>query len=192
MITRVLVVALALVFAPIHLRAQPAASDSREREEYAVYSALITQKFVRGDTRLMVITDPTCCNQEDLDVWRLKELEPLSPDTLTNLKEANKQGTHLKRAFTLSVAYVLVDYNQIEELFAPMVLDEEWKKFYSLYPKANGYLRLSHVGFNKDFTEALLSTGWMRGEREGEGKYFLLSKVEDKWRVQRSVGTWIS
>jgi hypothetical protein len=192
MITRSFVPALVLLIIPVQLLAEPAESVPREREEYSVYSALIMQKFVRDDTRLIVITDPTCCDNEIPDVWRLKQLEPLSTDTFADLKEANKRVTHLKRAFVLAVPYRIVDYRQIEELFAPMMLDEEWKTFYSLYPHSNGYLRLSRVGFNKDLSEALVSTGWMRGEREGEGKYFLLSKVDGKWHVQRSVGTWIS
>jgi len=192
MTIRLLVVGCILVIAPAWVVAQPARGDASAREEYAVYSTLISQKFVRDDTRLVVITNPTCCANEDLDVWRMKALEPFSADTLESFKTANKQSVHLEREFTLSVTYRIVDYKSIEELFASIMLDESWNKFYEMYPQSNGYLRLSRVGFNKERTEALVSTGWMRGELYGEGKWYLLTKVNGAWRVQRSVGTWIS
>jgi len=181
-----------LLTAPLGLKAQPADGAVREREEYAVYSALISQKFVTTETRLMVITDPTCCQDDDLDTWRLKQLEPFSPETLQNFTEANKHTRHFEKLFTLSVPYRIVDYKDITDLFSSMLLAEAWKKFYGLYPQSNGYLRFSRVGFNKDLTEALVDTGWMRGALEGEGKWFLLSRVDGKWSVQRFVGTWIS
>ena len=70
--------------------------------------------------------------------------------------------------------------------------EEGWKEFYQLYPQSNGYLHFSRVGFNKERTEALVHVGWMRGSLEGQGQYFLLSKKDGKWQVERSVGTWVS
>ena len=169
--------------------------NAAEREEYSVYSALVSEQFVRDNTRLVIITDPTCCHlsqltKENPDV--LQQLAPVSQDTVRDFADRNREEKHLRREFTLAVAYRIVDYAKIEKLFAPMILDEEWKTFYRLYPRSNGYLRLSRVGFNKDRNEALVETAWMRGERYGEGKYFLLSKVGGKWRVQRSAGTWMA
>ena len=138
-----------------------------------------------------MITDPTCCNKEELDIWKLKELEPFSQDTVADFKERNKEAMRLKRSFRLAIAYRIVNYQKIEKLFAPMMLDEEWKTFDQWYPKSNGYITLSRVGFNRNRTEALVNTSWMRGERTGEGHYFLLSKKDGEWCVERFAATWM-
>ena len=188
---RFVLLLLVLLLAPLCMKAQRAERTKHDREEYEVYSALVSQKFVKDDTRLVVITDPTCCNTDDLDIWRMKQLEPFSPDTVESFKERNKQSRHLERAFTLVVAYRIVDSKEIDKLYPPGMPDEGWKTFYRLYPHSNGYLRLSRVGFNKDRTEALVNTGWMSGSLSGEGHYFLLLKKDGKWRIERSIATWM-
>jgi len=189
---QVVLILFVLLIAPLYLDAQGAETKTDETEEYAVYSALISQKFVRDETRLVVITDPTCCGNKDLDPWRLKQLEPISPDTVDSFKERDKETKHLERGFTLSIAYRIVDYKQIEKLFTAGMPAEGLKTFYQLYPQSNGYLTLSRVGFNKDRTEALVNTGWMRGALFGEGHYFLLSKKDGRWRIERSIATWMA
>src|SRR5438067_1828982 len=94
-----------------------------DREEYAVYSALISQSFIMSETRLIVITNPTCCDisaatKENLNL-SLAQLLPFSQDTLENFKQRNKEMTRLQREFTLAVPYQIVDYKKIEKLFEP-------------------------------------------------------------------------
>ena len=167
-----------------------------DREEYEVYSALILQSFIKNGTRLIIVTDPTCCDvstiSKDNLSLSLEQLSTLSQDTLENFIHRNKETTHLKRSFTLSVPYRVVDYKRIEKLFDMIELEKEWKTFYRWYPGSNGYIRLSRVGFNKARNQALVSTGWMSGELSGEGRYFLLSRNGSKWHVQGSVTTWVS
>jgi len=111
---------------------------------------------------------------------------------LENFKERNRETRHLKRLLTLSVPYRIADYKKIEKLFEMMVLEDEWKTFYRWYPGSNGYIRLSRVGFNKTRDEALVSTGWMSGERSGEGRYFLLSKKVASGKYKSLFTTWVS
>lgn len=194
---------LAFAISLVVLLARPAGSNAQrdrhaalEREEYAVYSAIISQRFIEDRTRLIVITDPTCCDilgvtKENLG-FGIEQLAPFSQDTLENFTERNRETRHFKRLFTLSVPYRIVNYKRIEKLFDMIELEEEWKTFYRWYPRSNGYIRFSRVGFNKTRDEAIVSTGWMSGERSGEGRYFLLSKKSGKWQVQRSATTWVS
>jgi len=166
-----------------------------DREEYAIYSALISQRFIKNETLLIVITDPTCCDiseatKENLNL-SMDQLLPFSQDTLEDFRQRNKETRHLQRKFTLAVPYQIVDYKKIEKLFEPRMLEDEWKTFYRWYPRSNGYITLSRVGFNRGGDEALVNTGWMSGALSGEGHYFLLSKKAGKWQVQRSAATWM-
>jgi hypothetical protein len=193
---------LVVAFSLVVLLASSASSTARsnrdavlDREEYAVYSALISQRFIKNETRLIVITNPTCCDisevtRENLNL-SVNQLLPFSQDTLESLRQRNKETKHLQGAFKLAVPYQIVDYNKIKKLFEPGMFEDEWKTFYRWYPRSNGYITLSRVGFNRDGDEALVNTGWMSGALSGEGHYFLLSKKAGKWQVQRAAATWM-
>jgi hypothetical protein len=168
-------------------------------EEYAVYSAVISKNYIKDKVRLVVVTTPTCCEEtgemKDLLVY-FREIGRAaafpSPETLDSYAQRNKESVALRKSFKLTVKYQIVPYERIEKLFDMIELGEDWKTFYRMYPRSNGYMRFSRVGFNRAGDEALVSTAWMCGSLCGEGRYVLLRKKNGQWKVETDVMTWIS
>jgi len=163
-------------------------------EEYEVLSALINGMYLTGHYKSIVITNPTCCeNDLRTDRWHryVEELTPISVETLDDYAARNKQSLTFEKRFNLKAGYRIVPYVQIEKLFDYVDLEGDWKTFYSKYPGSNGYVRLSRVGFNKAKDQALVNTHWMRGSLSGEGHYVLLGKQDGSWKVLKKVGTWV-
>lgn len=171
-----------------------------EREEYAVYSAVISKHYLKKGVRLVVLTTPTCCEvtdkSDDEVLLRVKQnwyaaVLP-SLQTLGSYARRNKKNVALRKSFPLNVKYQIVPYKRIENLFDMIELEEDWKTFYRMYPRSNGYMRFSRVGFNVAGDEAFLSTAWMCGSLCSEGRYILLRKKNGQWKIETSELTWVS
>lgn len=166
-------------------------------DEYDVFSTLVNDMYVKDKVKLIVITDPTCCDT-NLDMksetWKmyLEQLAPLSVETLEDYVSRNEQALALEKKFNLKTKYQIVPYVNVKNLFSNFDLDAAWKTFYSRYPASGGYIRLSRVGFNKAKDQALVSTAWMCNTLCGEGNYVLLSKQQGSWKVLKKVVTWVS
>ncbi len=173
----------------------PTSSTSTDRsDEYEVLSALINELYVEDQVKLIVITNPTCCDTSRMDLQTdlyVQRLRPVSSEALEDYVARNRQSIALEKEFTLKIDYRIVPYADIEKLFRGIDLDDAWKTFYSKYPASGGYIRLSRVGFNKAKDQAIVSTGWMAGPLRGEGYHVLLTRQEGLWKVSKKIGTWV-
>ena len=194
------VLLLVVVACPRATNSQSIENAAIEREEYAVYSAVISKHYLKKGVRLVVLTTPTCCEvpagKNDDILLQFKEIERTavlpSEQTLESYARRNKKNVALRRSFKLNAKYHIVPYEKIERLFDMSELEEDWKTFYRIYPRSNGYMRFSRVGFNRAGDEAFLSTAWMCGSLCGEGHYILVRKKNGIWRVESSVIYWAS
>jgi hypothetical protein len=194
------VLLLVVVACPRSTNSQSIENAAIEREEYAVYSAVISKLYLKKGVRLVVLTTPTCCEvthdiRTEAPVY-FKQFTPPEPapldETLTSYVERNEKPVDLRRSLGLKIKYKIVPYKGIDELFDGVELEEDWKTFYRMFPHSNGYMRFSRVGFNLTRDEAFVTTGWMCGSRCGEGRYILLRKKNRIWRVESSVLRWVS
>jgi len=167
-------------------------------EEYEVFSALVNDLFAKDNVKLVVITNPTCCDKPNMDPqsesWKmyLEYLGPVSNETLEDYVARNRQPIALETKFKLKTNYQIVPYEGVEKLFSNVDLDDAWKTFYSKYPASGGYIRLSRIGFNKTKDQAMVSTAWMCNTLCGEGNYVVLTKQDGSWKVLKKVVTWVS
>jgi hypothetical protein len=187
---------LALLILGATLSASPKAVRQSEvsSEEYAVYSALITEEYVKDKIKLVVITNPTSGGNRSKDMadYFLQQLSPLSQTTYDDYLERNRESYKLSNSFPLKEKYVLVEYGKVEKFFDNPDFDEAWKNFYKRYPASNGYIALSRVGFNPEKNQALVYMAWMCNSRCGEGKLVLMSKRDGKWKVEKHYTIWVS
>jgi hypothetical protein len=173
-----------------------------ESEQHAIVSAVIREMYATGPTRTVVIQNPNTCPTPkvlpDLDVEELrqrletnafKRLPDIVPDTITDFQARKKECHPLARKLDVSVEYALLGQKDLELLFPK---NGGYNKFYAKYPQASGTINFSNPGFNRDYTQAVISTGRFCGPRCGEGYFVLLTKDHGSWKIKTKVDTWIS
>jgi hypothetical protein len=184
---------------------KPTPAANPEAEKFAVLSAVIKDMYADATTRLLVIEheDPCPKTVEPLDpkVLELRQhmedsaitdMPQLAPDTLEDFHASANRCQPLERRLDIPVKYVLVRSKDLEPLFPSGEFDRMYRRFYRKYPDSAGIINFSNPGFNRDFTQALISTGRVCGGLCGSGYFVLLEKEDDRWTVQAKVQTWIS
>ena len=177
-------------------------ASSPDKEECAVYSAVIQKIYVRPDIKRLVIDDQTEIYSYDrakLNVavetksirkafaaWLIEE------DTVENYFAANKAPSRLQNYFTFPVPTILLTRKERYDLLHdPRGLDY-WTIFYERYPNSTGILTLSRVGFNRTMRQAFVYIANSCGSLCGGGEYYLLSKKNGAWKVQAVFRLWVS
>ena len=87
---------------------------------------------------------------------------------------------------------MLVGQKDLEPLFPKGEFDRAWGKFYAKYPNSSGIINFSNPGFNRIYTQAVVSTGRGCGGLCGAGYFVLLAKEHGAWTVKTKVETWVS
>jgi hypothetical protein len=160
-----------------------------EREEYAVYSAMIRELHARDGRRLIVIADPTCCGDpataKGYSRYPYQQSAPISEEIFEDFRQRNAERVPLKRRFNLPTEYVIVELVEIIKLLPKP--PDDFKKFYAKYPGSRGFITLSKVGFNAKRDAAFLYSNMVCGVRCQEGKFFVLAKKSGVWKITNSV-----
>ncbi|MBU0492817.1 MAG: hypothetical protein KKA73_28500 [Chloroflexi bacterium] len=164
--------------------AMPTVSAEVEAEEYAVYSALISNWDTRETVKLIVILDQTDVEMLDMDYYIVQNRQALPPEVVADFAAKNRRSSPLGEHFDLGVEYVLISQDEL-----PQIL---WDDFYEKYPDAPGFMWLSRVGFNPSQDMALVYVGNPRAFLAGMGALVLLSKTDGIWHRTRSIMVWIS
>src|ERR1044072_17126 len=163
-------------------------------EEYAVFTALFPDSANSDNTSQIVIEDKTVGSDliGDLDLRKfLKDLQPLKAETIDDFLVRNQVQCKLIDHFDLKVKVNLVSAEELRKIFNGD-LDEGWKAVHNTYPGVGAFQTLSRVGFSKDHNQALVYFPHFCGSLCGQGEYFVLEKIEGKWRVKNRIGSWIS
>jgi len=187
-------------------RSKPRATGADARDpEYAIYSLLIDNAqsiFQTGCLRpgyeIVVIEDRT--NRSALDVlagegkserdqYVRKNLPGLSPQTIDAFVARNRRRYPLRNLFTARVKCVLISEAEMRAIFDR---GKWWPEFYRKYPKSQGILTLSRVGFNAAKDQALVCVGDQSEGRAGAGYGILLARRKGAWGIQSKVMLWIS
>ena len=67
-----------------------------------------------------------------------------------------------------------------------------WERFYKKHPNSFGIFEVSDIVFSKDKKKAILYIGYQRRSLNGYGAVYLLIKENDKWKIIKKRGIWIS
>lgn len=151
-------------------------------EEYAVYSALINSTFLHPKTDLAIIQAHTEFDRESVDIP-----QEFKDDLLPKIQRSET----LERRFDLRVQYVLLDHDQIENLFKKD-LGRGWERYWKQYPNATGFLGFSRVGFDRAHNKAYVYARETCGGLCGEGYSFVLEKVNGSWQVKEKKHLWVA
>jgi hypothetical protein len=171
----------------------PAVAQDRQDLEYAVYSAVLRQivlkegwggnpRATRGPIgRLVIISDARAIARiSDDERARLPSL-----DTATAVDFVRKREERPLESMFQDVGPI--DFVRLAEIRA-MPMTRDWKPFYERFPDAPGFVRFSHVGFNRAATEALVIMTHTRAALFSQTTLYLLRKGEDGWTIAGKVG----
>ena len=155
-------------------------------EEYAVYNDLLEARFKGYEIDQVLIIDHTQVSNTRLIEQNLAEFQeyaPLASEMVVSFMERNQQPYLLKPILDFGVKYQLLTQEEVDEL-RPLDEASGWKLLYEKYPNSYGFLYLSRVGFNADFTQALVYTESFHYEYLLEGGYYLMTRQGGRWMIE--------
>lgn len=167
---------------------------TEEAEEYAVYSAVINDWFIKnkGSRKLLLISNQTSFYgnkfyqavygdnyiQRTTSEQRVKFLKeiylPVDEETLLNYDSKKIQSNKLHRNFNLTVGYILAN-------------EDDYKKYDDYWG-----ITLSRVGFNKERNHAFVFVESCCGVLGGYKDHLLLEKVDGNWKIKVVINDWTS
>ena len=164
-------------------------------EEYEIYSAVIKERYIRSETKLLIIEDRTfrydfSTNDEP---WKdkLKDKKKgisIDPSAAEDYEAKNSRQSLLNKAsFKLPVKLILIGDLDLRAIFHGKWGELEWIAYYRKYPDSDGFLMLSRIGFNTEHTQALLYLGSRCGPGCGEINFLLLEKVNGTWTTKKEL-----
>ncbi len=163
------------------------------QEEQAVYAAVLAKLYA---AKYYVFLDTTATDPggvsntpERIDYIK-KNLHDFDQATLDNFLSRNDKAYAVSPDMKLGVSYAVVSQEQVSQFFGQN--QDGWETFYKNYPDAPGLTGLSRVGFNADFTQAIVYVGTQSHYLAGAGYYVLLNKVGGVWTFDQQVMSWIS
>lgn len=187
---------------------QAAPPQSPTDDDYAIYSKILEDHFVRPGVEHLIIGDHTMMEFPPImagmaefgDSPEVKKLRrAIAKDTEADYDAKNKTPAVLEGKFSISTPVVLLSAAERDEIFGVKVEGDKktadrkgFENLNRLYPNSQGFLRLSRVGYNHARTQALISAGNLCGPLCGEGRVFLLVKDGNSWKIKYAVTTWVS
>jgi len=168
----------------------PTPQPDPDVEEYAVYNNLLESRFAGANIGQILFINQTDVSSKALlerDLAAFQESTPLEGELINSFKERNQQPYPLKSDLDFGMDYQLLTQEEVDELRSQ---DEAsgWTLLYDKYPNAYGFVYLSRVGFNADFSQALVFMSTFHYERLMEGGYYLMIRQDGRWIIEAEYG----
>jgi hypothetical protein len=178
-----------------------------DAEQRAAVSAIIKDMYVDQRTELLVIQHAASCPtpqpietpnpkvaemRQQMETDAFQRMPELARETIDDFHSRSNECHPLANKLDISVKYVLVGQKDLEPLFPKDEFDRAWSKFYAKYPNSSGIISFSNPGFNRGYTQAVVSTGRGCGGLCGAGYFVLLAKEHGVWTVKTKAETWVS
>lgn len=171
-----------------------AASDSAS-EDYAVYSAAITQHYGRSVHSPVVIDETTIGGADRFVMDKsftetlTRALDPLPAEAVLSYKDASGRPGLLAPRFATETPWRVVTQAALDTIFSQC--PRGWDLLNQRFPGCRGYVTLSNIGWNASADEALVYTEDHCGVLCGEGTFIYLKKEEGTWRVMKKLTLWV-
>ncbi|HEX3084091.1 MAG TPA: hypothetical protein VHP99_06185 [Pyrinomonadaceae bacterium] len=137
---------------------QAVATKASERDEYEVYSALLTHLVANDGRRMIIIGSPACCGNAAVSLgfarYPYQQSAPVSEQVFDDFRRRNSEKLPLQEFFTLQTQYAIVDRLEVMNLIAKPTVD--FGRFYAKYPGSRGFFHLSRIGFNQTRDQAFV------------------------------------
>lgn len=149
-----------------------------QTEEYLVYSTLLNA-FSASQALEFVLTDSTVFgNFEDREYIK-SHFPDIADETLDHYLTINRHPVALENIPDLRGRCHIINSSK----------STQWK---ALFPKANGLIHVSQVGFNTFRDQAIVYVSEYVAPLAASGRLYFLNKDLAGWHVSKSVLLWIS
>lgn len=176
----------------------------RDPDEYAVWSVVLTNKYVTGSVKELVIADRTIILKSDFVAKHLRSFENAT-DTVSDLLDKNQVQYAVENKFAVNVPCTIWSKETANALFhlpanhgldpeAVKNMNDGWHQFHKEHPDTGGggIIGMSRVGFNADKTQAVVYIATSASPMIANGKCFLLTKKNGSWEIEREDLIWFS
>jgi len=171
-------------------------SNAQKSESLEIYSNLINE-FKQA--KRIVITDYTSIGFTDLDRLNFEQLrkefsefknQDLQEETFKDFKNQNINSEKILKSEIPNDKIVLISREEVDKIFKNN--RKGWDNFYRKFPKSQGILTLSKIGFNENKTQAIVYYGNQSHYLAGIGYLAYYIKINDSWKLVGLSELWIS
>ena len=137
--------------------------------------------------------DPTAVAKGAPDLAALAQTLEVPPAALADWKTRNARRVPLARSFPLKTPYTLLSAAQLATIFDGRNPAASWRKFRAAHPHSAGLVRVSRVGFDPQFADALVYVEFECGAACGSGRLVHMKhNASDQWDVVSGELLWIA
>jgi len=168
-----------------------ASGQTRAEREAAVYRAI----FELRSAAQVVVSEKAATSRIAEGFAPLARAAgfPLSQTAITDFNRAAAKSEPLPEV-QWTGPVVRLGAKEMDALFPkrPAKGHDGWKVFRERYPKANGILTLSRVGFSEDGTQAIVSVAWQGDWLAGAGEVWFLELTAEGGKRVLTMRLWVS
>jgi predicted small secreted protein len=171
-------------------------------EEYVIYAVVLRARYFDESVKGYVIAAETNCEHKSTFIGYRAGITfsgatrpEVDKETSADFSAKNNEPYRLNEKLTLSVPYSLVTEADLRKIFdsaGEKPNPEGWNEFYKEYPESPGAISFSRVGFNSKKNQGLLYVARQAGFVNGSGRFFVLSKKDGSWQIEKEVIMWLS
>ena len=154
----------------------------------AVYATVLEDEMY--GRAYLVVGDTTTPTDWFAGLDRDRQLAGVEKETFDGYSRRNSTSRYLRPELIDDPRVHFLDFGDSSEIFKTR--RNGWAEFRKRFPRANGLLTFSTVGFNLARTQALVSVERQCGGLCGDGKFVLLKKVNGRWMILRKINAWKS
>ena len=175
-------------------------SNAQKSESVEIYSNLINEF---NHAKRIVISDSTSIDFTDLDRLNFEKLrkefsefenelknQELQEETFKDFKNQNINSEKILKSEIPNDKIVLISSEEVDKIFKNN--RKGWDHFYRKFPKSQGILTLSKIGFNENKTQAIVYYGNQSHYLAGIGYLAYYIKINDSWKLAGLSELWIS
>jgi hypothetical protein len=152
--------------------------------EYEIYSLILDKDFNNSDLTIYQKTSINNIENQD-DSIKSNELLNIEDSTIENYYYLNSNEYILDNRIAFNNGNIsMISSNEYDYFFNDEDDNQNWKNFYKYYPTSFGIIQFSRIGFNNDFTQAIVN--YSRNDINGNGTFniYCLTKTNGNWEIQ--------
>ncbi|GAL87390.1 hypothetical protein JCM21142_41374 [Sporocytophaga myxococcoides] len=171
-----------------------ASPDNLDDNEYQIYSVILNENF-EGNELLVEQKTSSLRLIINSNYYETLKAENLNLDTaiFVDFDAKNSSTYYLNNKFETPTKSVTLISEEEKKYFASSQdPNNGWDAFHKKYPKSNGIIQFSRIGFNVDKNQAIVEVSRYYASLGASGHLIYLVRENNSWRIIKTINTWVS